>query len=87
MSESSAASSPASGGETKYYYHQNNLYSVAALTNQAGAVVERYAYTAYGKPLFFNGTGVLASPQPTASPLGNPYLYTGRRLDSETGLN
>jgi RHS repeat-associated protein len=73
--------------ETKYYYHANNLYSVAALTDQAGAVVERYSYTAYGKPTFHNPTtGVPLSPQPTGSALGNPYLYTGRRLDAETGL-
>jgi hypothetical protein len=37
-------------GATKYYYHQNNLYSVAALTDSDGDVVERYAYTAYGAP-------------------------------------
>ena len=78
---------PASGGETKYYYHANNLYSVAAITNQAGSVVERYAYTPYGKTLFLNGSGSLLSPQPASSPVGNPSLYTGRRLDSETGLD
>jgi RHS repeat-associated protein len=72
--------------ETKYYYHANNLYSVAALTTRAGAVSERYAYTAYGKPLFFDGSGNLLSPQPSGSALGNPYMYTGRRLDPETGL-
>jgi hypothetical protein len=28
-------------GTAKYYYHANHLYSVAALTNQTGNVVER----------------------------------------------
>ena len=31
-------------------------------------------------------TGQPLSPQPSGSPLGNGYLYTGRRLCSETGL-
>ena len=35
-------------GGVKTYYHTNNLYSVAALTNAAGAVVERYTYDPYG---------------------------------------
>jgi RHS repeat-associated protein len=68
----------------KYYYHQNSLYSVAALTDQAGAVQERYAYTAYGKPLFCDASGTPLDPQQSA--LGNSILYTGRRLDTETGL-
>jgi hypothetical protein len=33
-----------------FYYHTNNLYNVAALTDGAGAVVERYRYSAYGEP-------------------------------------
>ena len=69
---------------TPYYYHQNSLYSVAALTDATGTVVERYAYSAYGKPLFLDANGNLLDPQ--ASTVGNPYLFTGRRLDEETGL-
>ncbi len=69
---------------TPYYYHQNSLYSVAALTEASGAVVERYAYSAYGKPLFLDANANLLDPQ--ASTIGNPYLFTGRRLDEETGL-
>jgi len=67
----------------KTYYHANNLYSVAALTNQAGAVVERYTYDPYGKVkiLAADGVTVLA-----ASSVGNPWTFTGRRLDGETGL-
>ena len=76
---------PASGSETKYFYHHNNIYSVTALTNQAGAVVERYAYTAYGKKLFCDASGTLLSQQ--QSIVGNPYLFTGRRFDAETSLD
>jgi len=69
---------------TPYYYHQNSLYSVAALTDASGTVVERYAYSAYGKPIFLDASANLLDPQ--ASTIGNPYLFTGRRLDEETGL-
>jgi len=70
-------------GGVKTYYHANNLYSVAALTNQVGAVVERYTYDPYGKVkiLAANGVTVLA-----ASSVGNPWTFQGRRLDTETGL-
>jgi RHS repeat-associated protein len=69
--------------ETKYYYHTNRLYSVTAMTNQAAAVVERYAYAAYGALTILapNGTTVRA-----ASAINNPYIHTGRRHDEETGL-
>jgi RHS repeat-associated protein len=69
--------------EIKYYYHTNRLYSVTAMTNQAAAVVERYAYAAYGALTILapNGTTVR-----TASAINNPYTHTGRRHDEETGL-
>ncbi|MDZ7618331.1 MAG: RHS repeat-associated core domain-containing protein, partial [Patescibacteria group bacterium] len=69
---------------TSYYYHQNSLYSVAALTDVSGTVVERYAYSAYGKPLFLDAAANPLDPQ--ASTVSNPNLFTGRRLDPETGL-
>jgi RHS repeat-associated protein len=56
-----------------YYYHFDALGSVIALTGSNGQRVETYAYSPYGKVN-----------QPSS--LGNPYLYTGRRYDYETGL-
>ncbi len=82
--DETALGSAGAGSEELYYYHQNSLYSVAALTDASGAVVERYAYSAYGKPIFLDSNGNLLDPQ--ASTVGNPYLFTGRRLDEETGL-
>ena len=38
-----------------FYYHRNNLYSVAAISNTTGAVVERYYYDAYGVAGGFKG--------------------------------
>ena len=72
-----------------YYYHQNNLYSVAALTAASdGPLKECYAYTPYAHltVLSYSGgtlTDITATP---SSWLGNPFLFTGRRYDTETGL-
>lgn len=65
-----------------YYYHTNTLYSAAAITDSAGTVVEQYRYTAYGKPTILDSQGR----EIATSAIGNAYLYTGRRLDFETGL-
>jgi RHS repeat-associated protein len=76
------------GGQT-YYYHQNALWSVEAITNSTAAVVERYSYDAYGLPSIFNGSGVPIPPNPwrTAhSAIDNPWMFTGRQFDEETGL-
>ena len=58
---------------TAYYYHFDALGSVIALTGSNGQRVESYAYSPYGK---------VSEP----SSVGNPYLYTGREYDDETGL-
>lgn len=61
----------------------NHLYSVAALTDNSGNVVERYRYDAYGQRtvLAADGTTVRA-----ASSYGNQVGYTGRYEDRDTGL-
>ena len=73
------------GTEELFYYHTNNLYSVAAMTDAAGLITERYAYDAYGNILQFGpDTGTALGTPIAVSALGNPYTYTGRRLDDET---
>lgn len=71
--EGSSTSNP-----PKTYYHVNHQGSVIAVTNAAGAIdasgTQRFAYDAYGN---------LASGAPTT---GEPYRYTGRRYDEESGL-
>ncbi len=67
-----------SDGTDDYYYVQDHLYSVAALIDEGGDVVERYEYDAYGQmtrldPDFTAWSGTEA---------GNPYYFTGRRLDT-----
>ena len=76
------------GGQT-YYYHQNALWSVAALTDSAANPVERYAYDAYGFVSVSDGTSTPVPLNAWGTPhsaIGNPYLFTGRQLDEETGL-
>ena len=69
-------------GTTTSYYHADGLGSVVALTDSTGAIAERYAYDVYGTPRITNASGTVLS----QSAFGNRYLFTGRELDSETGL-
>jgi RHS repeat-associated protein len=74
---------------TNYYYHQNALWSVEAVTNSAGAPVERYRYDAYGFVTVADGSFNPIAQNAWGTPhsaIGNPYLFTGRQLDEETGL-
>ncbi|MDD5134583.1 MAG: RHS repeat-associated core domain-containing protein, partial [Phycisphaerae bacterium] len=72
---------------SRYYYHFDGLGSVAALSNNGGSLVEKYVYDAFGKCRFYTLT------HPTGwtwlieqvSAVGNPYLFTGRRFDRESG--
>ena len=58
----------------------DNLYSIAALVNASGTVLERYEYGAYGQPTVYNADYSSSYDQ---SQLANPqeYLFTGRRVD------
>ncbi|HUU17327.1 MAG TPA: RHS repeat-associated core domain-containing protein [Sedimentisphaerales bacterium] len=58
-----------------YYYHFDGLGSVVALSNSNGDSCQSYEYSAYGQ---------VAVSDPNF--LTNPYMFTGRRFDIETGL-
>jgi RHS repeat-associated protein len=62
--------------------HRNQQYSVIAVTDDTGAIAERYSYTAYGEPAFFNGSGSLLQ----ASQFSIRHTYTGREYDSTIRL-
>jgi len=72
-----------------YYTHDAN-FNVTAVMNDSGAVLERYHYSPYGAVTILNGVndndGAEWSEDTNGSDIANPYLYTGRRLDAETGL-
>jgi len=54
------------------FHHLDGLGSTVALTDSAGVVLERYAYTPFG--VGESNTG------------STPWRFTGRRLDPDTGL-
>ncbi len=68
--------------ETLYYTNDAN-FNVTALVEPDGDVVERVVYDPYGKATFYDGSW--ANPSSTSA-YANDVLYTGHRLDSETGL-
>lgn len=59
---------------TKQYYHVNHQGSVLAMTDNAGATLQKLAYDEYGNLAEDSGT------------TGQVFRYTGRRFDEETGL-
>jgi RHS repeat-associated protein len=59
---------------TTSYYHQDALRSVTSLSNGAGALAKTYSFDSFGNSTASTGT------------LTNPFQYTGREFDSETGL-
>ncbi|MGV3485149.1 MAG: RHS repeat-associated core domain-containing protein [Planctomycetaceae bacterium] len=71
-----------SGGGVKHYYHRNQQYSVTAVTDGSGTVVERYAYSAYGTPTITDASGTGR----TTTAIGNRYTYTGREWDETLAL-
>ena len=68
------------GGNT--FYHRNQQYSIVAMTDGTGSVVERYAYSAYGDLTILDENATPISD----STVGNTYTYTGRRFDADSGM-
>ncbi|MCP3998539.1 MAG: RHS repeat-associated core domain-containing protein, partial [bacterium] len=62
-----------SSGDTKYF-HADGLGSVRVLSNEPGAVTDRYTYTAFGKLLEHSGSDV------------QPYQFAGEPYDPNTGF-
>lgn len=61
-------------GGSDFYYLSDGLGSVTALTDAAGDVVASYSYDSFGN--ITEATGGVE----------NPYTYTGREYDTESGL-
>jgi hypothetical protein len=59
---------------TASYYHADGLGSVTSLSSAAGSIANTYTYDSFGN--LTNSTGSLV----------NPFRYTARESDSETGL-
>ena len=59
---------------TASYYHADGLGSVTSLSNTAGTLAQTYTFDSFGKQTASTGS------------LINPFRYTGRESDPETGL-
>ena len=64
------------------YYHRNQQYSITAVSDGGGSVVERYAYSAYGEVTIADASGS----QISNSEISNRYTYTGREWDDGLSL-
>jgi RHS repeat-associated protein len=60
---------------TTNYYEQDGISSVTSLTNSAAALASTYTYDAFGNLTASTGT------------LTNPFRFTGRNFDTETGIS
>lgn len=69
-------------GGQDYFYHVDDQQTVRKITDASGTVVERMDYSDYGLPTLRDGAGNLIA----WSTIGNPYGYTGREYDPETGF-
>ena len=65
-----------------YYYHFDGLGSVSDITDANGTTVESYQYDVYGRATILDAYGH----QIVESSVGNPYMFTGRRYDADSGL-
>jgi len=61
-------------GGTTAYYQADGLGSVTSLANSTGALISSYTYDSFGNLTVSAGT------------LANPFRYTAREFDSETGF-
>jgi RHS repeat-associated protein len=59
---------------TTSFYQEDGLGSVTSLSNGSGALAQTYTFDSFGKQTASTGS------------LVNPFQYTGRESDSETGL-
>ncbi|MDE0092401.1 MAG: RHS repeat-associated core domain-containing protein [Oligoflexia bacterium] len=66
-----------------YYYHKDGMNSITSLTDENGNEKEKYIYNAFGKMTIYDERDNKIE----ESQLGNPYSFTGREYDSETGLH
>ena len=60
-----------------YFYHADGLGSITALTSETGEIAQTIKYQSYGKPV------IVIYDQAAAT---NPYYFTAKELDAETGL-
>lgn len=60
-------------GGMPYFYHSDGLGSVTTITDGSQNIVQSYGYASFGQPT-------------SSTAFQQPYQFTGRELDNETGL-
>jgi RHS repeat-associated protein len=68
---------------TGRFYYQDSLGNTSHVTDAVGNLLERYTYSAFGAPTFYNAGGT----QIGASVYGIRHLFQGQLWTQETGLN
>ena len=71
--------------EQYFYYHRDRLGNVTEVTNFVGDVVQRYVYDSFGRMTIYDDQGNVITEE-SEKYLPNPFTYTGREYDPETGL-
>ena len=61
-------------GQGFFYYHSNHQGSITHLTDSNGTIANSYVYDSYGRQLM------------VAESVSQPYSYTGREYDQESGF-
>ena len=69
--------------DERLYYLGDANFNVTTLVNTGGDALERYVYSPYGVLTIYDATWANTR---SASSYANVYTYTGRQLDTETGL-
>lgn len=58
-----------------YYYHKDALGSITAIIDESGNIVQQYKYDSFGNITYIKDSTFI-----------QPYTFTGREFDPETGL-
>jgi RHS repeat-associated protein len=70
-------------GTTPYFYYQDGSGNTSHLSDAAGNLLEKYTYSGFGQPTFYNAVGG----QIPSSAYGVHHLFQGQLWTQETGLN
>ena len=84
---------PARGGfatDAKRFLHHDDLFSVCAVSDATGGVLEKIEYLDFGQPIIKDASGALVAPDPATGrlvpPSGNRLLFSGREWHAELAM-
>jgi RHS repeat-associated protein len=68
---------------SQYFYYQDGRGNTSHLSDAVGTLLEKYTYSGFGQPSFYNASGGLIG----ASAYNARHLFQGQLWTQETGLN